>query len=62
MPKIHIVPREGYWAVKRDDVETTFSRHSTQKEAIDAGRDLGKREKIEFTVDPDVEAAEEDGR
>ena len=61
MAKIRIVRREGYWAVKRDDREDTLSRHGSQKEAVDAGRDLGKREQIEFSVETENGAPEVEG-
>src|SRR5262245_41132357 len=38
--RIHIVTHENGWAVKREGKSDVESVHATQKEAIDAGRDL----------------------
>src|SRR5438034_5697914 len=38
--RFHIVTHENGWAVKREGKSDVESVHATQKEAIDAGRDL----------------------
>jgi len=37
---LHVVPNDGSWAVKREGNERASSTHKTQREAIDAARDL----------------------
>ena len=37
---LHVVPHDGSWAVKRAGNERASSTHKTQREAIDAARDL----------------------
>ncbi len=37
---LHVVPHDDSWAVKREGNERSSSTHSTQKEAIDAAREL----------------------
>ena len=37
---LHVVPHDGSWAVKREGNERASSTHKTQREAIDAAREL----------------------
>ncbi len=37
---IHVVPQDGSWAVKREGKDRANSIHKTQREAIDAAREL----------------------
>ncbi len=37
---LHVVPQDDSWAVKREGNERASSTHKTQREAIDAARDL----------------------
>jgi Uncharacterized protein conserved in bacteria (DUF2188) len=39
---LHVVPHEQVWAVKREGNERASSTHETQKEAIEAARELAK--------------------
>jgi hypothetical protein len=39
---LHVVPHEQAWAVKREGNERASSTHPTQKDAIEAARDLAK--------------------
>lgn len=39
---LHVVPQEDHWAVKREGNAKASSTHETQKEAIDAARELAK--------------------
>jgi hypothetical protein len=39
---LHVVPHDQAWAVKREGNERASSTHQTQKEAIDAARELAK--------------------
>jgi hypothetical protein len=38
----HIVPHEGRWAVKPEGAKQPSSTHSTQREAIDRGRQVAE--------------------
>lgn len=40
----HVVPADGEWAVKRDDAERASSKHQTQKEAIDAAKEIARNQ------------------
>lgn len=40
--KLHVVPHDNNWAVKREGNERVSSTHATQKEAIDGARTLAK--------------------
>jgi hypothetical protein len=39
---LHVVPHDQHWAVKREGNERASSTHPTQKEAIEAARELAK--------------------
>ena len=41
---LHVVPHQQEWAVKREGHERTSSTHGTQKEAIEAARELAKEQ------------------
>lgn len=46
----HVVPRNGKWAVRKSG-STRVSRYfKTQSEAIDAARDIAKREHTELYI------------
>lgn len=47
---VHVVPRNGDWAVRRGGAERDSSRHNTQAEAIDAGRRMAQRESAELVI------------
>lgn len=47
---IHIVPRDGNWAVVREGAERDSSHHGTQSSAIDAGRDTARKEGVEIII------------
>ena len=52
MPRIvqHVVPRNGKWAVRKSG-STRVSRYfKTQGEAIEAARDIAKRERTELYI------------
>jgi hypothetical protein len=48
--RIHIVPHENGWAVKREGKSDAESVHPTQKEAIEAGRDLAQKSEADLVV------------
>jgi len=48
--RFHIVTHENGWAVKREGKTEVESVHATQKEAIDAGRDLALKTDADLVV------------
>lgn len=48
--RIHIVPHEQGWALKREGEAKLQSVHSTQAAAIDAGRDLARQDESDLVV------------
>jgi len=46
----HVVPHSGGWAVKGGGNSRATSVHSTQKEAIDAGRKIAKNKETELVI------------
>jgi hypothetical protein len=49
-PNVHIVPRDGYWAVVREHSDRDSSHHRTQAEAIEVGRYTAQREGVELLI------------
>jgi uncharacterized protein YdaT len=47
---VHIVPRDGEWAVVREGAQRDSSHHGTQAEAIEAGRQTAQREHTEILI------------
>lgn len=45
---VHVTPRDGRWAVEREDSRRASSLHDTQAEAEAAGRVTARREQVEF--------------
>jgi len=48
--RIHIVPHEQGWAIKREGQDKVQSTFATQKEAIDAGRDMARDDEVDLVV------------
>jgi len=48
--RIHIVPHEQGWALKREGASKVESVHATQKAAIDAGRDIARDDEVDLVV------------
>ncbi len=46
----HVVPNGNGWAVKREGAERASSLHSTQRDAIDAGKRLAQARQTELVV------------
>jgi len=46
----HVVPDGANWAVKREGAERASSLHDTQKEAIEAGRELAQKNQTELVI------------
>lgn len=58
---IHVVPRDGHWAVVREGAERDSSHHDTQADAIDAARQTAQRERVELFIHrPDGRIRERD--
>lgn len=47
---VHVIPRNGEWAVRKEGAERDFSHHGTQSDAIDAARHTAQREGTELLV------------
>ena len=47
---VHVVPREGQWAVKKEGNQRASSIHRTQRDAIDVAREAAKEEKSELVI------------
>lgn len=45
---VHVTPRDGRWAVKREGSQRASSLHGTQADAEAAGRATARREEVEF--------------
>ena len=46
----HVVPHEDGWAVRGAGSQKASSVHRTQREAIDAGREIARNQKAELFV------------
>lgn len=46
----HVVPHEGGWAVKAEGGERASSVHTTQRDAIERGRELSRNQGSELFV------------
>lgn len=46
----HVVPHQGAWAVKGEGNKRATSVHETQQQAIDAGRDLARKQQSELVI------------
>jgi hypothetical protein len=47
---VHVVPHDDMWAVKKDGVDRATRVTNTQKEAIDIGRELAKKNQSELLI------------
>jgi uncharacterized protein YdaT len=48
--KQHVVPRDSGWAVRGEGNSRDTSHHGTQRDAIDAARDIAQNQKTEVVV------------
>ena len=46
----HVLPHDDGWSVKREGAKRAGSVHDTKIEAIEAGRERAKREKVELVI------------
>lgn len=49
-PRQHIVPRPEGWAVIKSNGSRASSLHDTQKQAIEAGRELARKQETELLI------------
>lgn len=47
---IHVVPRDGEWAVRREGNERVTSTHNTQAKAIEKAREIAKNQRSEVVI------------
>lgn len=47
---VHIVPRSGGWAVKKEGNSRASEIHRTKNEATGAGREIAKENKVELVI------------
>lgn len=47
---IHVVPRDGGWAVVREGADRASSLHNTQTEALERARPMGRTDKVEVVT------------
>jgi hypothetical protein len=46
----HVVPHDGAWAVRGAGSERATSVHDTQREAIEAGREIARNQNAELFI------------
>ncbi len=46
----HVVPRQGNWGVRGEGNSKDTSTHKTQRDAIDAARDIAQRQRSEVVI------------
>ena len=47
---IHVVPRDGTWAVRREHAQRDSSHHDTKSDAMDSGRGTARRDGVELVI------------
>jgi hypothetical protein len=47
---LHVVPRAGRWVVRNEGSSRASSVHDTQREAVDAARNLARKEAVSLVV------------
>lgn len=46
----HVVPQRGRWVVEREGSKKATSVHETQKQAIEAAREIARNQKSELVI------------
>ena len=46
----HVVPHDGYWAIRGEGNERLTSVHDTQREDIDAAREIARNQQSELFI------------
>jgi hypothetical protein len=49
-PAIHTIPLDTGWATKREGSSRALSKHGTKTEAVQAGRERARRDKVEHLI------------
>ncbi len=47
---IHVVPKNGGWATRREGNERVSSTHDTQREAAEQAREWARRDRVEVVI------------
>lgn len=47
---VWIVPHNDAWAVRREESERVTSTHARQSDAIEHGREIAQRERVELVI------------
>lgn len=47
---IHVAPHPDGWAVKREGGERASSVHGRKEDALDAGRELARKDEVELVI------------
>lgn len=47
---VHVVPRNGGWAVTREGAQRDSSHHQTQAQAIEAGTQIAQNQSVEILI------------
>ena len=50
MPNQHVVPHDGKWAVRGEGNDRATSVHATQREAIEAAREIARNQRAELLI------------
>jgi len=50
MPNQHVVPHDGKWAVRGEGNDRATSVHATQREAIEAAREIARNQRVELLI------------
>jgi hypothetical protein len=50
MPNQHVVPHDGKWAVRGEGNDRATSVHPTQREAIEAAREIARNQRAELLI------------
>ena len=46
----HVVPRDGKWAVRKSGANRVTRKYGTQREAIDAAREIARNQRTEVYI------------
>lgn len=47
---LHVAPRESGWGVRKSGASRATSLHKTQEEAVTAGRELARKQRLELYI------------
>jgi len=50
MPNQHVVPHDGKWAVRGEGNDRATSVHATQRQAIEAAREVARNQRAELII------------